>query len=700
MIQCSLYICEINIILMNSRKLLIKYFIFSCILFYTLQGNSQEAKLLPEPVNNEDTRTIAPYISYDGNSIVFISQTKKYRRMFECKKQSDGKWSLPVPVSSVNIYDSLGWFIDAPTYNHDATIIYFSMLEDNKDASFDIYYTKKVNGIWSSPVKMKAPINGPADETDPFVSFDGKFLYFARRFEDKEFEDYECYQIYVSEKTDTAWSKAKALPDPINAGCDRAPRMAPDNKTLYFMSVRGDKKTGIDLYYAKKITKNAWLTPVPVDTVNNSQDEAYPSIPLSGEYLYYQTKSKKKNAKDEKAVIYKLPFGLQPEKTTHFFGYVTELKTGKPLNATINITDPNTSEILSSVTTDKKTGKYSLFLQKGRKYRIDVFNKNSSHYFFYFDARKINKFQEIQKNINLYSEINLILNVYDTEIYEPIPANISITDETGRIIENTPVKNLSTGRFGITLSIGKKYKIEAEHKHFLKNSFYLDLSDVVQFSEFERDLELQVKKIDYEINLSDQETGEGVEATVEITNLSTNEKIIKTIKTGKDGKLKIKLRDGTQYEISVKPKGYAFYNTVVDLVSEDADYTLNAELQPLKKNTKFELKDINFETNSADLNQSSFVELNKLVELMETNPQMKVEISAHTDDVGSKAYNLKLSNKRAQSVKEYLIDKGIPEEQIISKGYGESKPAYLPVNTEENRAKNRRVELKIIEIKS
>jgi len=669
-------------------------------LMFSAVGMSQTAELLPDPINSEGIRTIAPYVSYDGKSIVFIRQTKRYRRMFESEKQADGKWSLPVPVKSVNIYDSLGYFIDAPTYNSDATVIYFSMIQDKRDASFDIYYTKKINGIWSPPVKLKEPINGYADETDPFISFDGKYLYFARRFQDKEFEDYECYQIYVSERNDTVWSEAKALPEPINSVCDRAPRMAADGKTLYFMSVRGDNKSGIDLYYAKKITGNVWFVPILIDTVNNTQDEAYPSIPFSGNYLYYQIKSKKKSAKNEKVVKYKLPLGFQPEKITHFFGYVTDLKSGKPLKANIHIIDPNTSEILSEITTNEETGKYSFFLQKGKQYRIEVYNKNTSHFFFYFDARKINKSQEIQKNISLYQSVNLILNVYDKEIYEPIPAKISIFDAVSGSEEDFPIKSLGKGRFIITLAIGKKYNIETKYKYFLSKSFDLDLSGVVQFNEFERDIELQVKKIDYEINLSNQETGEGVEALVEITNLSTNEKIVKRIRTGKDGKLKLKLRNGTQYEISVKPKGYAFYNTTVNLVDEDADYSLNAKLQPLKKNTKFELHDINFETNSADLNQSSFEELDKLVELMKTNPLMKIEISAHTDDVGSKIYNLKLSERRATSVKEYLFDKEIPESQIVSKGYGESKPAYLPANTEENRAKNRRVELKIIDIKS
>ncbi len=248
------------------------------------------------------------------------------------------------------------------------------------------------------------------------------------------------------------------------------------------------------------------------------------------------------------------------------------------------------------------------------------------------------------------------------------------------------------------MPLGKKYIIEAEKSHYENNKFELDLRGVVQFSEFERDLELQIKKIDYEISLSDSETGEGVEAMVEITNLSTNEKIFKTVKTDKNGKIKIKLRDGTRYEISVTPKGYAFYNTTVDLVDENAEHSIDVKLDALKKATKIALNDINFEFNSADLNKSSFDELKMLIKLLQTNPQIKIELSAHTDDVGSAAYNLKLSEKRAMSVKEYLFNNDINLEQVVSKGYGESKPAFFPVETEENRAKNRRVELEIIEV--
>jgi outer membrane protein OmpA-like peptidoglycan-associated protein len=82
---------------------------------------------------------------------------------------------------------------------------------------------------------------------------------------------------------------------------------------------------------------------------------------------------------------------------------------------------------------------------------------------------------------------------------------------------------------------------------------------------------------------------------------------------------------------------------------------------------------------------------------MKQNPGMKVEIAAHTDDVGSAAYNAALSNRRAQSAVKFLIEKNIPSDRFVAKGYGESQP-IVPNDTEENKAQNRRLVLKILAI--
>jgi OOP family OmpA-OmpF porin len=75
---------------------------------------------------------------------------------------------------------------------------------------------------------------------------------------------------------------------------------------------------------------------------------------------------------------------------------------------------------------------------------------------------------------------------------------------------------------------------------------------------------------------------------------------------------------------------------------------------------------------------------------------LRIEIQAHTDSMGDTAYNQSLSEKRAESVRDYMVDKGIAADRMEAKGYGESQP-IADNKTREGRAKNRRVELKIIE---
>lgn len=102
-------------------------------------------------------------------------------------------------------------------------------------------------------------------------------------------------------------------------------------------------------------------------------------------------------------------------------------------------------------------------------------------------------------------------------------------------------------------------------------------------------------------------------------------------------------------------------------------------------------KDVQFEINKADLKSSSYQVLDEIAEGLKTQPSLKVEVQGHTDSTGSPDYNMKLSQARAESVKRYLVDRGIAAERLIAKGYGLTRP-LVPNDTAENRAKNRRVE--------
>lgn len=106
-------------------------------------------------------------------------------------------------------------------------------------------------------------------------------------------------------------------------------------------------------------------------------------------------------------------------------------------------------------------------------------------------------------------------------------------------------------------------------------------------------------------------------------------------------------------------------------------------------------KDIQFEVNKADLRQSSFPVLNEIAGALKAQPDLSIEIQGHTDSTGAHAYNVGLSQRRAESVKAYLVSKGIDSSRMTTKGYGPDRPIATN-KTKEGRARNRRVEVKPI----
>ena len=127
-------------------------------------------------------------------------------------------------------------------------------------------------------------------------------------------------------------------------------------------------------------------------------------------------------------------------------------------------------------------------------------------------------------------------------------------------------------------------------------------------------------------------------------------------------------------------------------------FLLRKKQPPTPEKTEQVLKNVfnnlNFEYNKAVIKPESFNSLNELFDVL-NQTEWKLILSGYTDDKGSADYNLKLSNDRANAVKNYLVNKGIDANRISAKGYGENNP-IAPNDTDENRAKNRRVEFKIV----
>lgn len=164
--------------------------------------------------------------------------------------------------------------------------------------------------------------------------------------------------------------------------------------------------------------------------------------------------------------------------------------------------------------------------------------------------------------------------------------------------------------------------------------------------------------------------------------------------TGDSGTFYLLLPKGDTYSIRYKNFQDSVDYSSIEIPNEPGDvfFDFTLTVEPTKVYT---LRNVQFDTGKATLRPESFTALNDLVEVMKMKKKMIIEVAGHTDDVGDDGANLKLSQSRAETVQNYLIEKGISRDRVTAKGYGETQPASTN-QTEEGRQLNRRTEVRII----
>lgn len=202
--------------------------------------------------------------------------------------------------------------------------------------------------------------------------------------------------------------------------------------------------------------------------------------------------------------------------------------------------------------------------------------------------------------------------------------------------------------------------------------------------------------------VSNAATGYPVVAKVEFTDLKTG-KVFVSAFTRSDGTFLVCLPAGKDYALNVSKDKFLFFSEHFNLV-ENASYQkpflLDIELQPIstdaasKAQKPIVLRNVFFETGSASLRSESVSELDRLAQMLATNPQLKVQINGHTDDIGDDKNNQSLSEARAKAVQDYLLSKQIAAERLRFKGFGETRPLESN-DTPEGRSKNRRTEFEL-----
>jgi len=441
---------------------------------------------------------------------------------------------------------------------------------------------------------------------------------------------------------------------------DYRPEYYKDNTTLYFTSTRegstGDKfnnnsgQNFSDIFMSKKDRKGEWSHPIPIKgPVNTEFDDGATSINQDGSEMYYTSCKVIKNEAVGCQIYHTSMVGglwSAPELVTLFAD--SSISVGHPAISNDELTLYFVAE------TDKGKGGKDIWKVE-RSSPGGVWGKPINL------GKQINTegdemFPYVRDNGEFYFSSNGHIGLGGLDIFK-----LTKKDDGTTVVENmkSPI-NSPADDFGIIFERGKDRGYFSSSRPGGRGSddiYYFYLPPLV---------------FTLQGTVKDDATEDPIpQAKVKLvgsdgTSLETN--------SGVDGKFKFKLKPETDYIITTQKdrylKGKAKESTKGLTKSQDivVDIFMSHITQTI------EVENIFYDLNKADLRPESTVALDGLVEILNDNPNVTIELSAHTDFRGSKEANLDLSQRRAQSVVDYLIKKGINPDRLVAKGYGEEKP--------------------------
>jgi len=237
---------------------------------------------------------------------------------------------------------------------------------------------------------------------------------------------------------------------------------------------------------------------------------------------------------------------------------------------------------------------------------------------------------------------------------------------------------------------------QRDYAYYTENSLkngVLERSFLYRFA-FPREIDLGERLIVTGGKVMNEKTGEPISATLALVNLENDSTMYEFKSEGDSGKFMMIYPDKAFSGLYVEKKGFLpkIYNVEKDSLKNIKGMKIG--LKPLASGEQFLFENVFFDFDKAELKPESISSLSRLKRFLEENAQVNIVIEGHTDNIGEHDYNQDLSMRRAESVREYLVENGISKDRLAVKGWGDKKP-ILPNTNQANRAKNRRIEIVI-----
>lgn len=476
-----------------------------------------------------------------------------------------------------------------PNLSPDGKILYFSSVRSGGFGNADIWFSERIDGKWQKPKNLGKNVNGNKNETIDNVSPDGNTLFISGDFEGT----FGLFDIYTASKTKDGWGELKHFPMPINSKYqDEACNLTADGKAIIFSSDRkgsiggyfpygrirnGSDMGNMDIWVSEKQEDGSWGEPINLGRkINTPYSERAPFLHPDGKTLYFSSNARYGLGKLD---VYKAT-RLSDSSWTEW---------SEPVNIgkEINTVEDDWGYVVNF------SGDSALFAARHRTLGFGD-----------WDLYSVSLPNEAKP------EKVCLINGFVTDIDgKPLDVDIIWEDLENEKVIGEAKSDPQTGKYFITLPLGKFYGYFAQKKNYYPISNNINLKNA---------------------------------------------------------------KDGNIYRVDIK------------MVS----------MKDLEANNTITLNNIFFDYDKAQVKKVSIPELKRIASFLKNNKKLNISIEGHTDNKGTKDYNLELSKRRAQSVKEYLIDQGINPNRLEAIGFGDTMPAFANTG-EKNMSQNRRVEIRI-----
>jgi len=248
-------------------------------------------------------------------------------------------------------------------------------------------------------------------------------------------------------------------------------------------------------------------------------------------------------------------------------------------------------------------------------------------------------------------------------------SKVALLGVDGRVIDSKIADQ--AGRADFQVKPGLSYQILGENKSYQSETKQIKINQTLFDLTQNEDLYLRRGRPYLNIEVIDKESGLIVpNAIVDISEGKYNPDALED----NNGVLRMELADSSNYTFYATAEEY-FDNTVkYSSIGKDfGENSLTIELEKITPGKQFVLEDLHYDLNKSNIRPDAAVVLDKLVKILQDNPDIRIEIGSHTDSRASTEYNEKLSQRRSESVVAYLKSKGIDPGRLVAKGYGESE---------------------------